>query len=434
MVVWKRLFALTSTAALVAAAAAFVGGPGAAAQSSSVSFTSQPTVANLVAHYVVSPTGGPHHAASASTDESPLAPKWPKGHGPASIVGNTGGVTGNNSGSTSPAAATPGTTSSFIGQQGSATTCSYFGRGCNPPDMGLAASPQFVLQGVNTQWEVLDSKGNVQPGWPVSAQNFFGVPNATGVDGQPCDTAHQSQPFLSDPRALYDPADGRFWAAMLQVEGAQMEAGKAHFTADGFFNLRGTGPGTTRTGPFLADTVQPTINLDSSTGTSETFVDTMDGPDVMTGHFCGFFGGGFADACSGLVVWTLANPIGHDSGGAAPTLTGQLVPTAPFVVNVPADQPSCNLCIDADDLRIPATPVVRNGILYGAWGTAMDSGNSSPHPTPGIEWAQVGLSDLATTTGYYSFSGDEAATYPAVLPDASGNVTMIFDHMGHTVL
>ena len=102
-----------------------------------------------------------------------------------------------------------GTTSSFIGQQGSATTCSYFGRGCNPPDMGLAASSQFVLQGVNTQWEVLDSKGNVQPGWPVSAQSFFGVPNATGVDGQPCDTAHQSQPFLSDPRALYDPADGR---------------------------------------------------------------------------------------------------------------------------------------------------------------------------------------------------------------------------------
>ena len=159
----------------------------------------------------------------------------------------------------------------------------------------------------------------------------------------------------------------------------------------------------------------------------------MDGPDVMTGHFCGFFGGGFADSCSGLVVWPLANPIGHDSGGAAPTLTGQLVPTAPFVVNVPADQPSCNLCIDADDLRIPATPVVRNGILYGAWGTAIDNGNSSPHPTPGIEWAQVGLSDLATTTGYYSFSGDEAATYPAVMPDASGNVTMIFEHMGHKV-
>src|SRR5256885_6727868 len=107
MVVWKRLFALTSTAALVAAAAAFVGGPGAAAQSSSVSFTSQPTVANLVAHYVVSPTGGPHHAASASTDESPLAPKWPKGHGPTSIVGNTGGGGGHNTRPARPAPPAP---------------------------------------------------------------------------------------------------------------------------------------------------------------------------------------------------------------------------------------------------------------------------------------------------------------------------------------
>src|SRR5713101_2526660 len=203
MTVWKRLFALTSTASVVAAAAVYVGGSGAAAQSASVSFTSQPTTSQLLAHYVVSPTSGPKLAASASTEESPLAPKWPKGHGPASIVGNTGGVTGNNSGSSTPAAATPGTTSSFMGQQGSATTCSYFGRGCNPPDMGLAASPQFVLQGVNTQWEVLDSKGNVQPGWPVSAQNFFGVPN----EPNNCDSAHLNQPFLSDPRALYDPAD-----------------------------------------------------------------------------------------------------------------------------------------------------------------------------------------------------------------------------------
>src|SRR5713101_1835221 len=433
MTVWKRLFALTSTASVVAAAAVYVGGSGAAAQSASVSFTSQPTTSQLLAHYVVSPTSGPKLAASASTEESALAPKWPKGHGPASIVGNTGGVTGNNSGSSTPAMAAPGTTSSFIGQQGSATTCSYFGRGCNPPDMGLAASPQFVLQGVNTQWEVLDSKGNVQPGWPVSAQNFFGVPNATGVDGQPCDTAHQSQPFMSDPRALYDPADGRFWAAMLQVEGAQAFGvaldcpyKSVYFIAvsqtsnpSGKWNVYEFNMETDVNGQkFAADFTQIGLNSQAVYFSANNF---------------GEQGGVFADSCSGLIVWTLANPTGHDSGGAAPTLTGKLVPTAPFVVNVPADQPSCNLCIDANDLRIPSTPVVRNGILYGAWGTAIDNGNSSPHPPPGIEWAQVGLSDLSTTTGYYSFAGDEAATYPAVMPDASGNVTMLFEHMGHKV-
>ena len=99
MMVWKRLCALTSTGALVAAAAVYVGGSTAAAQSSGVAFTSQPTVSQVLAHYVVSPTGGPKQAASASTDESPLATMWPKGHGAASLIGNTGGVTGNRSGS-----------------------------------------------------------------------------------------------------------------------------------------------------------------------------------------------------------------------------------------------------------------------------------------------------------------------------------------------
>jgi hypothetical protein len=350
----------------------------------------------------------------------------------------------------------------------------------------------------------------------VGTQDFFGVPNVTNADGTPCDTAHQSQPFMSDPRAMYDAADGRFWAAMLQVEGAQafgvaldcpyksayyiavsqtsnpsgkwnvyefnmetdfqgekfaadftmlgvnsqgiyfsgdmfgennhffeeifeankaqMEKGQANFTADGFFNLQGTGPGTTAaTGPFFASTVQPAVNIDNSAGTSETFVTPMNGPDVNTGHFCGLLGGNFSDSCSGLVVYSLANPIAHDSGGPAPTLSATLVPTAPFLVNVPADQPSCNLCVDADDLRIPATPVIRGGVLYTAWGTAINNGNNRAHPTPGIEWAQVRLSDLSTTTNYYSFSGDEAATYPAMMPDAAGNVTMIFEHMSRSV-
>ena len=509
----KRLLSLASAAAM-AAGMAVASGASSAVTASTVSFTSQPTTSQIVAHYVVSPAGGPSQAAATADQE--LAPKWPKGDGPASLVNNTGGIGGaGNAGSSAANASTPGTTSSFIGQQGSNITCPYFARGCNPPDMALAASPQFVFQGVNMQFEALDPQGNVQPGWPVSAQSFFGVPNVTNADGTPCDTAHKSQPFMSDPRAFYDAADGRFWAAMLQVEGAQafgvaldcpyksvyyvavsqtsnpsgkwnvfefnmetdvngqkfaadytqlgvnsqavyfsgnmfgeqggffaeifeankaqMEKGQAHFTADGFFNLRGTGPGSATRGPFLADTVQPALNLDGSAGTSENFVGTMDGPDVITGHLCGLTGEGFADSCSGAVVWTMDNPILHDSGGAAPTLAGSLVPTAPFIVSVPADQPSCNLCIDANDLRIPATPVIRNGVLYTAWGTAIDDGNNSSHPTPGIEWAEIQLSSLTATTGYYSFSGGEAAAYPALMPDASGNVTMLFEHMGHKV-
>ena len=509
MVLWKRL-CWPSITAVVSATAVFIGAGSVTAAGSTVSFSSTPTTSALVAHYTVSPAGSQHGTASSQGDDSAKHVMWPKGKGPHSVINSTAGANSNDSGSAAASSATPGLAHSFIGMQGSNITCPYFAHGCNPPDMAIAASPRWVFQGVNMSFEVLDTNGNVQPGWPVNAQTFFNVPNVTNADGTPCDTAQNSQPFMSDPRALYDAADGRFWAAMLQVEGsqafgvatdcpyksvyyiavsqtsnpngkwnvyefnmetdvagqqfaadytqigingkavyfsgnmygeqggffaeifeankAQMEKGQANFTASGFYNLSATGSAAT----FTADTVQPTMNLDNSTGTSETFVGTVDGPDPNTGHTCGFFGGGFADFCSGLLVWTMSNPIGHDRGGAAPTLSAAIVPTAPFLVSAPADQPSCDQCIDANDLRIPGTPVIRNGVLYTAWGTAIHHGNS-PHSTPGIEWAQIRLSDLSTQTNYYSFSNHDAATYPALMPDAQGNVTMVFDRMSGKV-
>jgi hypothetical protein len=489
------------------------------AQNGGVTATYGSAVAQLVDHYTVSPSGRPHASSTASGSDSRQLPRLNK-HGKDTVVrsspsnlaaGPRSDNTNADSGGSSNAKA------SFIGQQSSATTCSYFGPGCNPPDMAVAASTQFVLQGVNTQFEVLSTSGQVQPGWPVSAQAFFGVPSVTNADGTPCDTAHASQPFLSDPRALYDPIDNRFWAAVLQVENglgiapdcpfksvyyiavsqtgdprgkwnvyefnmsldgefaadftqigingdavyfsanmfgpstglnggfyaeifeankAKMERGKGGFTATGFFNMKVTGPGNTAaTGPLLADTLNPALNLDGSGGAGELFVDTMDGPDPMTGHFCGFFGGGAADACSGAGLWRMGNPIGHDSGGSAPTLSFTLVPTKPFVFSPPADQPSCNECIDASDLRISATPVVRNGILYGAWETALDNGTQI---VPGIEWAQINLSDggdrgVSARTGYYNLSGDAAVAYPALMPDGHGNVVMLFERMSNAV-
>ncbi len=517
----KRLVAVVSGAALFGALA--VTAPVVAASSDSspgagVTFSSQSGSATVLAHYVVSPkdrrTGTSSSTSTAGENRSiTLSPKGDRNRSSRTA---TAGVTSSNTvqdTERSDNTNTPSPSASFIGQQASAITCSYFvGSGCNPPDMALGASSQFVLQGVNTQWEVLDTAGNVQPGWPASAQSFFGVPNVTAANGTPCDVAHNSQPFLSDPRALYDPIGGRFWAAMLQAENslgiapdcqftsvyyvavsqtsnpngkwnvyefdmsmganfgadytqlgingqavyfsanmfgnaggfyaelfeankAKMEAGKGGFTADGFFNLRANGPGlTAATGPFLADTVNPAINLDGSAGGDETFVNTLDGPDPVTGNFCGFTGLGFSDSCSGLAVWKMTNPTAHDQGGPAPTLTGTYVATKPYLVSPAADQPSCNQCVDALDLRFTGTPVVRNGVLYGTWDTAIDNGSQT---VPGIEWAQVNLSNLgskgAAQTDYYNFSGDAAATFGTVVPDAQGNVVMLYEHMSHTV-
>ena len=115
----SRLFAAASLATLAAFA---VGTAGSSASSTSgVSFTSQATSANIVAHYVVSPTGAARGNSSASTDEG-FAPKWPKGDGPASMVGSTGGVAGT-SGAAVATATTPPASASFIGMQSSSTIC-----------------------------------------------------------------------------------------------------------------------------------------------------------------------------------------------------------------------------------------------------------------------------------------------------------------------
>jgi hypothetical protein len=515
----RRVVALASAGAVVGSlATGFAAATVAAAASnnSGVTFTSQSAVAGLVSHYTVS-HGQRGEDSSGTPGDGRQLPRLNKnGKAPGTDTSTSDTTAAPQSDNTSADSATSNKDeggnngkASFIGQASSATTCSYFGPGCNPPDMALAASTDFVLQGVNTQFEVLDTSGHVQPGWPVSAQSFFGVPNV------PCDTAHKSQPFLSDPRALYDPIDHRFWAAMLQVENglgiapdcpfksvyyiavsqtgdprgdwnvyefnmsldgqfaadftqiginkdaiyfsanmfgpfdlihfgfyaevfeankAKMERGQGGFTADGFFNMRASGPGiTAATGPFLADTLQPALNIDNSGGSGEVFVDTLDGPDPANGHFCGFFGGGAADSCSGIAVWRMTNPIGHDRGGPAPVLTATTVPSKPYVFSPPADQPSCNRCVDALDLRFTATPVIRGGVLYGAFETALNNGTQI---VPSIEWAQIGLSGSekgASQTGYYSLSGDAAVSFPALMPDGHGNVVMLFEHMSHTV-
>jgi hypothetical protein len=126
----------------------------------------------------------------------------------------------------------------------------------------------------------------------------------------------------------------------------------------------------------------------------------------------------------------MANPTAHDTGGQAPTLTGSYVATAPFLVSRPADQPSCKQCIDVLDLRLTATPVIRNGVAYGAWETATNGGSDT---SPGIEWGAINLTNNASTTNYYSFSGGEAASFGTLMPDSQGGLTMLFEHMSQKV-
>lgn len=126
---------------------------------------------------------------------------------------NQSSVAANASSQASPA------TSGSIGFQGmadSATICPYFG-GCQPPDMALATSPTRVLQGVNTSYAFYNTSGALVLG-PINDNTWYGVPALPNN----CDPAG---PFLSDPRAFYDPNTGLFWTATLQVEAAAFGVG-----------------------------------------------------------------------------------------------------------------------------------------------------------------------------------------------------------------
>ena len=387
------------------------------------------------------------------------------------------------------------TLSSFSGIQSSAAVCPPVG--CNPPDMAVAASPTWVFQGVNTAFGVFDTHGNLQPGYPKFIGDFFGVPDPGACGG--------NLPFISDPRSFYDPNDGRFVAASLEVEGAfgvndcpfktiywigvsqtsdprgawnvyafdmslgttngadftmigfddkaiyfsanmfnqegsayeyaevfgaskaKMEAGLP-VTAHGFFNLTVSGPG----GSLQVDTVQPALTEDRGRGPGgEFFVDTFNGPiDPVSGHTCT----SNADSCRGLAVWTINNPL-----ASSPTLSFAYVGnTKAYSFPPPADQTSCNECLDSSDLRISATPVEKNGNLYAAWESGVNNGSQV---VPGIVWSQlrVSIDDhgrlFATQSrgDYYNFGGDTAVIYPALMPDADGNLFMVFDRTSSTV-
>ena len=76
--------------------------------------------------------------------------------------------------------------------------------------------------------------------------------------------------------------------------------------------------------------------------------------------------------------------------------------------------------------------MLRGGTIYAAWGSGLNNGGQV---VPGVEWAQISTSHKpSATTGYFDLTGDTAATYPALVPDGAGNVLMLYERMGSTVM
>jgi hypothetical protein len=384
---------------------------------------------------------------------------------------------------------------SFAGIQSSAAVCPPVG--CNPPDMAVAASPNWVFQGVNTAFAVFDTHGNMQPGYPVFFGDFFGVPDPGACAGD--------IPFMSDPRAIYDPNDNRFIAAALEVEGAfgvndcpfktlywiavsRTSDPRGAWNVYAFDMSLGTTNGADFTMIGLDDKgVYFSANMFNQEGTAYEYAEifgaskakmeagqpvvahgffnlTVSGPggslqvdtvqpaltEDRRGHgpgaefFVDTFNGPIdpvsghtctsdADSCRGLAVWAFRNVTSNN-----PSLTFAYVGnTKAYSFAPPADQTTCTECIDSSDLRISATPVEKDGNLYAAWETGVNNGTQV---VPGIVWSQlaVGTHDHSvfasqTRGGYYNFSGDNAVIYPALMPDAAGHLFMVFDRTSSAV-
>ena len=375
---------------------------------------------------------------------------------------------------------TPTTTAKFAGQ---GDRC-----GCQPPDQALAASSSWVLQGVNTSVAVYNTSGTRQAGWPKTTVSFFGVPN-------PTPSGCAASPFMSDPRAFYDPKDGRFWVAMLEVEGAlginpnctrvtrywfavsqtnnpngtwniyafnmAITSGTgscptcvADYTEFGFdqtaiyfsgnmFNLSGSfvyaetysvlkstmesGASATAFGFYgfkangvAVDTLQPVENEASSGPGVGLLINSFDTNGDGT-HDC------FTTACSGVVVWAIANP-----GKSTISVSGAIISTKTYIVPPNADEPGCSGCVDTNDTRISGTPVFQKGLISFSLNTGLNNGTQV---VPAAFWGQISPTISGGTitggsvfqSGNIHFTGDRAAFFGALMATSSGNLLMVFD-------
>ncbi|MDQ6644588.1 MAG: hypothetical protein M3Y76_09075 [Chloroflexota bacterium] len=460
-----------------------------AAQVSSTSASS--AISKVVAQHTVKMSqvsGESSKAASSPVRAMPLLPQRSKAG--AALNQNAPhftGLTPTASDSISPN--TPPTITKFHGMADSASICPYFG-GCQPPDMALATSPKWVFQGVNTSFAVYNTSGAIQAGWPKNAQKFFGVPN-------PPNNCDPNGPFLSDPRAFYDPNDGRFWAATLQVEGAfglntcpfqtlywiavsqtndpngtwnvyafDMSLGTtnaADYTQFGFdahaiyfnanmFNQAGSAYAYdelfgANKAKMEAGQAVTAFGFDKLTANG-VLVDTVQpvetevlpNEQLGVGLFVNTFnmnGDGTHDclntACSGIVVWAMENPGTHSA-----TLTGVIVKTLRYISPPNADQPGCTQCIETIDTRITATPVFSKGTI--SW--SIDTGaKNKTQVVPTILWGQVSpqfvnghlKGAFIYQSNYFGFEGDQDASFGAMMPDNNGDLIMVYDTMSSTL-
>jgi hypothetical protein len=317
--------------------------------------------------------------------------------------------------------------------------------------MALASNGKFVLQSVNTSIAVYKPTGVIITGFPKTLKAFFGIPNPSPSG---CDS---HGPFLSDPRAAWDPNAKRWYVSVMQVEGAFGVGAGCTFNSSVWFAVSTTSnptgsyfvynlgiptASTTNVGDYTQfgfDTqgLYWSFNMFNNAGSvyqtnviigirkaellvgggfvgwffnglnvGGTAVDTIQ-PVESLGHKAGpqseffvnsfnmkFGGGNCSGGCSGLVVWAFSNIAFQ--GGNNPVLSGLVISSASYSLAPLADDPpTCNTCLETLDPRISATPMYQHGHIYAALATAINNGSIQP----GILWFDIAAYLNPSTTG-----------------------------------
>lgn len=354
--------------------------------------------------------------------------------------------------------------------------------GCEPPDMALAVSENFVVQVVNSAIAVYDKRGNLQAGFPKSVNAFFGLPSNT---------------YTTDPRAFYDWANHRFVFVMLtesdrfnsdNVGSLLIAASHGHdprlgwYTYGPAFQIGNTGEcpdyptlgddannwgnGVTKGGIYVGiNEFGNNSNPCGKGGFINNFMFLLPKDAIYTGagfgfqFYHGFTVGGtlvdtiepynvtdraerpssvllmnsfnmfFGDPSNGLEVWAITNPFN------GPGLSATFVNTANnYYFPPPGDEQGCGGCIETLDKRLSGQVKYHAGSLWGALETGV------PNVAGGhVLWFEIvpQLDINANITGAFDrredcfFCGGQGANgssfFGDLQPNADNDIAMVYE-------
>jgi hypothetical protein len=354
--------------------------------------------------------------------------------------------------------------------------------GCEPPDMALAVSENFVVQVINTAIAVYDKRGNLQPGFPKSVNAFFGLASNT---------------YTTDPRAFYDWANHRFVFVMLletdrfksdNVGSLLIAASQGHDPRLGWntyspaFQIGNTGEcpdyptlghdannwgnGVTKGGIYVGinqfgnnsnpcgagglinnymfllpkDAIYAGANfsfaLYQDFAAGGTLLDTIEPYNVTDRAekpssvlLMSSFNHYFSDPSNGLVVWSISSPFN------GPAINATIVNTVNNYYFPPnADESGCGGCIETLDKRISGQVKYHAGSLWGALETGVPN-VAGAH----VLWFQIfpQLDSNANITGAIDLREDcflcagegtnGSSFFGDLQPNADNDIAMVYE-------